>query len=93
MAMAAFIESAVTRTARQSENAPKASDAATASINRGEATLSLGPEKPGALEERFMAEIPGGCGRITRAFGRSIATRLALLRRFRDPAAAGVNGR
>jgi hypothetical protein len=41
IAMLAFIESAAITTARQSENAPKASDAATASINRGEATLAL----------------------------------------------------
>jgi hypothetical protein len=38
-----FIDNATTTTAIQSENAPKASDAATASINRGEATLALWP--------------------------------------------------
>ena len=39
--MLAFSDNAAMTTARQSENAPKASDAATASINRGEATLAL----------------------------------------------------
>ena len=67
MAMLAFIDSAATTTARQSENAPKASDAATASINRGEATLALWLLKPCALEERIMAIIPGDDGRISRA--------------------------
>src|ERR1700751_988248 len=54
--MLAFIESAAITTARQSKNAPKASDAATASINRGEATLALRPLKPCARGERIMAK-------------------------------------
>jgi hypothetical protein len=73
MAMLAFIDNAATTTARQSENAPKASDAATASINRGEATLALRPLKPCAPGERIMARIPGGCGRITRNVAGTVA--------------------
>jgi hypothetical protein len=73
MAMLAFIDNAATTTARQSENAPKASDAATASINRGEATLALRPLKPCAPGERIMRKIPGGCGRITRRVEGTVA--------------------
>jgi hypothetical protein len=74
MAMLALSESAAIATARQSENALKASDATTASINRGEATLALWPLKPCALEERIMAaKIPGGCGRITRNVAGTVA--------------------
>jgi hypothetical protein len=56
--MLALSDNAAITTARQSENAPKASDAATASINRGEATLALRPPKPCAPGERIMAKIP-----------------------------------
>jgi hypothetical protein len=93
MAMLAFIESAAIATARQSENAPKASDAATASINRGEATLALWPLKPCAPEERIMAP------KSLEAAGESPAVlrepwlfRPAILRQFRAGFAAGVNG-
>jgi len=71
--MPAFIDNAAIATARHKENAPKASDAATASINRGEATLALGRLKPCALEERIMAANPGGCGRITRGVAGTVA--------------------
>jgi hypothetical protein len=93
MAILAFIDNAATTTARQSENAPKASDAATASINRGEATLALRPLKPCAPGERIMAKIPGGCGRITAVLREPSLFRLATLRQFRAGFAAGVNGR
>jgi hypothetical protein len=56
--MLAWSDSAAMKTARQSENAPKASDAATASINRGEATLALWPLKPCAPVDRVMAGNP-----------------------------------
>jgi hypothetical protein len=58
IAMLAFSESAAMTTAKHKENAPKASDATTASINRGEATLALWPLKPCAPVNRVMAEIP-----------------------------------
>jgi hypothetical protein len=94
MAMLAFIESAAMTTARQSENAPKASDAATASINLGEATLALRPLKPCAPGERIMAGNP-----LKQSAGESPAVLrepslfgLAILRQFRARFAAGVNG-
>jgi hypothetical protein len=72
--MLAFSESAAMTTTKQSETAPNASEATTASINLDEATLALGPEKPCALGERFMAERSlGGCGRITRAVAGTLA--------------------
>ena len=72
--MLALSESAATTTARQSENAQNASDATTASINRGEATLALWPLKPCAPGERIMVEIPEtNCGRITRSVEGTVA--------------------
>jgi hypothetical protein len=72
--MLAFIESAAIATARQSENAPKASDAATASINRGEATLALWPLKPCAPEERIMVKSLETAGESAARFEGTIAT-------------------
>jgi hypothetical protein len=87
MAILPFIDNAAITTARQSENAQKASDAATASINLGEATLALRLLKPCAPGERIMAKIPGGCGRITRRVEGTIAATAgniaAVPRRFR----------
>jgi len=59
MAKPAPVDSAVNVTTRHNESAPSASEAATASINREEATGALRPPKPAALGERIMAEIPG----------------------------------
>jgi hypothetical protein len=94
MAMLAFIDNAATTTARQSENAPKASDAATASISRGEATLALWPLKPCALEERIMApKSLEAAGESPAVLREPSLSRPAILRQFRAGFAAGVNGR
>ncbi len=92
--MLALIESAAITTARQSENAPKASDAATASINRDEATLALWPLKPCAPVNRVMAEIPGkqGAGESPDVLREPSRFRPAILRQFRAGFAASVNG-
>jgi len=59
-------DSIVIATARQSESAPKASVAATASINLGDATAPLRPLKPAAPCKRVMIEDPKCVTRITR---------------------------
>jgi hypothetical protein len=92
MAMVAFIESAAMTTARQSEKAPKASDAATASINRGEATLALWPLKPCAPGERIMAKSLEAAGESPAVLREPWLFRPAILRQFRAGFAAGVNG-
>src|SRR5215470_2380011 len=58
MAMLAFSESAAMTTARHRETALNASEATTASINRGEATLALWPLKPCAPAECIMLKNP-----------------------------------
>ena len=64
--MLTLIENTVRVTIRHSDNEPIASAAATASINRDEATGAQWPLKPAAPDERFMAEYPLMRGRITR---------------------------
>jgi hypothetical protein len=59
MLRAALIESAVTAATRQSENALSASDAATASISRGDVTGALLPLNPVAPYDRVMVRVPG----------------------------------
>ena len=59
MAKPVPVDSAVNATTRHNENAPSASEAATASINREEATGALRPPKPAAACERVMAGFPG----------------------------------
>jgi hypothetical protein len=75
MAMLAFIDNAAMTTARQSENALRASEAATASINRGEATLAPWPLKPCAPVNRVMAgkSLESMRGRITRNVAGTVA--------------------
>jgi hypothetical protein len=91
----AFIDNAAITTARQSENAPKASDAATASINRGEATLALWPLKPCAPVNRVMAGNPlkQCAGESPAELGEPWLFVPAILRQFGAGFAAGVNGR
>ena len=55
--MQARIESAVRVTTRQSEKALNASEAATASISRDEATGSFWPLKPATPVDRVMAGV------------------------------------
>jgi hypothetical protein len=59
MAKPVRIDSTVTVTTRHNESAPSASEAATASISREEATGALRLPKPAAAGERVMAGIPG----------------------------------
>ena len=82
MAMLTLIDSTVSATIRHSESEPIASEAATALINRDEATGAAGPSNPAARGDRDMAEILNFRGRITRGiplfqhsparFGRSL---------------------
>jgi hypothetical protein len=65
IAMLTLIESAVRVTIRHSDNEPIASEAATASVSRDEATGAVGLSKP-APDDRIMAENPSMRGRITR---------------------------
>src|ERR1043166_1680767 len=58
MAMLTLIDSTVSATIRQSDSEPIASEAATALINRDEATGAAGPSSPAARGDRVMAEIP-----------------------------------
>jgi hypothetical protein len=66
MAIAPLIESTVRVTIRHSDNAPVASEAATASVGRDDAAGAERPLKPAAPGERFMAEGSSERGRITR---------------------------
>jgi hypothetical protein len=66
MAMATLIESTVRVTTRHSDSEPIASEAATASFNRDDATGAEGLSKPVAPGDRIMAEILQCAGRITR---------------------------
>ena len=92
--MLAFIESAAITTARHSENALSASDAATASIKRVEATLALWPVKPCAPDERIMAgQSLVAAGESPARLGESLLLPPATLRPFRDGFAASVNNR
>jgi hypothetical protein len=94
MAMLALSERTATTTARQSENALKASDAATASINRGEATLAPWLLKPCAPVNRVMAGNPwqAYAGESPAVLRIPWLFRPAILRQFRAGSAAGVNG-
>ena len=55
--MLTLIDSTVSATIRHSESEPIASEAATALINRDEATGAAGPSNPAARGDRDMAEI------------------------------------
>jgi hypothetical protein len=66
IAMETLIESTVRVTITHSDSAPIASEAATALVNRDEATGAGRPWKPAAPGDRNMAEIPSRRGRITR---------------------------
>ncbi len=67
MAIETLIDNTVRVTIRQSDNAPIASVAATASISRVDATGAGRLLKPAAPDDRFMAfEILQSAGRITR---------------------------
>ena len=66
IAMLTLIESTVRATIRQSDSEPIASEAATASIKRDEATGAERPLKPAAPGDRVMAGNPSKRGRITR---------------------------
>ena len=56
------VESTVRVTTRQSDRAPIASEAATASVSRGEATGAERPSKPAAPGDRIMVQILRGAG-------------------------------
>ena len=58
MAMLTLIDSTVSATIRQSDSEPIASEAATALINRDEATGAAGPSNPAVRGDRVMAGIP-----------------------------------
>jgi len=62
IAMATLIESTVRVTIRHSDSEPIASEAATASVSRDEATGADGRTKPAAPGDRIMAEILQGAG-------------------------------
>ena len=57
IAMLTLIESTVRVTIRHSDSEPSASEAATASASRDEATGADVLSKPGAPDDRIMAEI------------------------------------
>jgi hypothetical protein len=71
IAMETLIENTVRVTIRHSDSEPIASVAATASVNREQATGAERPLKPQAPCDRIMAEIPSRRGRITRDTGKS----------------------
>jgi hypothetical protein len=58
MAMPAWLESKVRVTIRQSDSEAIASEAATASLSRGDATVTAGQLKPAAPEDRVMGPNP-----------------------------------
>ena len=62
IAMLTLIESTVRATIRHSDSEPIASEAATASISRDEATGAERPLKPTAPGDRIMAGILQGAG-------------------------------
>ena len=66
MAVQARNDSTVRVTTKQSENAPKASEATTASISRGEATGVSWPPKPAADDRVMVGDPCEAAGRITR---------------------------
>jgi len=55
IAMLTLIDSTVSATIRHSESEPIASEAATALVNRDEATGAAWPSKPAARDDRIMA--------------------------------------
>jgi len=63
--MLALLESTVRATIRHSDSEANASEAATASISRVEATGAGQPPKPAALVDRIMVTNPSRRGRIT----------------------------
>jgi hypothetical protein len=58
MAMLTLIDSTVSATIRHSDSEPIASEAATALVNRDEATGAAWLSKPAARSDRIMAGIP-----------------------------------
>jgi hypothetical protein len=62
IATATLIDSTVRVTIRHSDSEPIASEAATASVSRDEATGAGGQSKPAAPGDRIMAEILQGAG-------------------------------
>ena len=66
IAMLTLIENTVRATIRHSDSEPIASEAATASISRDEATGAERPLKPAAPGDRFMAGNPSGAGESPR---------------------------
>jgi hypothetical protein len=65
IAMETLIESTVRETIRHSDNAPIASEAATALVSRDEATGAERPLKPAAPGDRIMVRNPSLRGRIS----------------------------
>jgi hypothetical protein len=66
IAMLTLIDSTVSATIRHSESEPIASEAATAPVNRNEATDAAWQSKPAARGDRIMAGKSSKRGRITR---------------------------
>src|ERR1700716_4172201 len=64
--MLTLIDSTVSVTIRHSDSEPIASEAATALVNRDEATGAAWPSKPAARGDRIMAGNPWRHERITR---------------------------
>jgi len=58
IAMLTLIDITVSATIRHSESEPIASEAATALVNRDEATGAAWPSKPAARDDRIMAGNP-----------------------------------
>jgi hypothetical protein len=67
-----LVESTVRVTIRHSDNAPIASDAATAWVSLDDATGAARPAKPAAPDDRIMAEIPE-CAGESPAFVKNLA--------------------
>src|ERR1019366_8218710 len=70
IAMETLIESAVRVTITHSDSKPIASEAATASVSRDEATGAGRPLKPAAPDDLIMGRNPSMRGRITPATAR-----------------------
>ena len=81
IAMLTLIESTVRATIRHSDSEPIASEAATASISRDEATGAERPLKPAAPGDRVMAGNPSRRGRITPQYPEISQGSPAILRR------------
>jgi hypothetical protein len=82
IAMATLVDSTVRVTIRHSDSEPSASEAATASVSRDEATGVDGLSKPAGPGDRIMAEILQGAGESP-AVSRILQESPAILRRRR----------